>query len=124
VAAHRRPCHPGRGWLHHDHALNEKEVTAWATAHGIEGDIPALARRDEIQQLVQDAIDDYNKGVDPPEQVKKFRILDSDLSEEKGEITPTLKVKRNIVSEEYKTQFDEMYEDGAPDRGAFSRPAS
>ena len=43
------------------------------------------------------------------EQVKKFFILDHDLSQETGELTPTLKVKRNVVNEKYAERFDALY---------------
>ena len=43
------------------------------------------------------------------EQVKKFVILDHDLSQETGELTPTLKVKRNVVNEKYQELFDSLY---------------
>ena len=43
------------------------------------------------------------------EQIKKFFILDHDLSQETGELTPTLKVKRNVVNEKYASEFDALY---------------
>ncbi len=43
------------------------------------------------------------------EQIKKFAVLDHDLSQETGELTPTLKVKRNIVNEKYMPLFDDLY---------------
>jgi long-chain acyl-CoA synthetase len=43
------------------------------------------------------------------EQVKKFEILPQDLSQEGGELTPTLKVKRNVVADKYEKEVDELY---------------
>ena len=43
------------------------------------------------------------------EQIKKFVILDHDFSQETGEMTPSLKVKRNVVNEKYAPLFDELY---------------
>jgi long-chain acyl-CoA synthetase len=45
------------------------------------------------------------------EQIKKFFILDHDLSQETGELTPTLKVKRNVVTEKYAGELDRLYEE-------------
>ena len=50
-----------------------------------------------------------NKGYAQVEQVKRFFILDHDLSQATGELTPTLKVKRNIVNERYADRFDALY---------------
>ena len=46
------------------------------------------------------------------EQLKYFTILDHDLSQETGELTPTLKVKRNIVYDKYAAELDSMYDEG------------
>jgi long-chain acyl-CoA synthetase len=48
--------------------------------------------------------------VGPVEQIKRFEILDHDLSQETGELTPTLKVKRNIVNEKFAGVVDEVYD--------------
>jgi long-chain acyl-CoA synthetase len=43
------------------------------------------------------------------EQIKKFKILPHDLSQETGELTPTLKVKRNVVNEKFAGEIDALY---------------
>jgi len=90
--------------------LDEEEVVPWAREHGLEDvSTPALARDPQIQALIQAEIDRANANYAQVEQVKKFVILDHDLSQETGELTPTLKVKRNVVNERYAPLFDELY---------------
>jgi long-chain acyl-CoA synthetase len=60
--------------------------------------------------MVQETVDGVNSRVGPVEQLKRFTILPHDLSQETGELTPTLKVKRNIVYEKYAGELDTMYE--------------
>jgi len=90
--------------------LDEEEVVPWATEHGI-GDVsPAtLAREPQVLALVQAALDAANAKYAQVEQVKKFFVLDHDLSQETGELTPTLKVKRNVVYDKYARDFDALY---------------
>ena len=59
---------------------------------------------------VQKAIDEVNALVGPVEQIKRFEILDHDLSQETGELTPTLKVKRNVVHEKYADLVDRIFD--------------
>ena len=59
--------------------------------------------------LIQAELDKVNEKYAQVEQVKKFVILDHDLSQETGELTPTLKVKRNVVNEKYAERFDALY---------------
>ena len=62
-----------------------------------------------MRELIQAEVDKANSKYAQVEQVKKFVILDHDLSQETGELTPTLKVKRNIVNEKYAELFDNLY---------------
>ena len=90
--------------------LDEEEIVPWAEAQGIEDrSIPALATNEQVRALIQAELDAANAKYAPVEQVKKFAILDHDLSQETGELTPTLKVKRNVVNEKYPRLFDELY---------------
>jgi long-chain acyl-CoA synthetase len=60
---------------------------------------------------VQKAIDSANSDLAKIEQVKKFEILDRPLSQEEGELTPTMKVKREAVYEHFSEQIDSLYDD-------------
>jgi long-chain acyl-CoA synthetase len=91
--------------------LDPEEIDPWAEQQGLGTTDPAeLAQRDEVQAMVQEAVTGVNGRVGPVEQIKKFTVLPHDLSQETGELTPTLKVKRNVVYEKYATALDAMYE--------------
>jgi long-chain acyl-CoA synthetase len=62
-----------------------------------------------MRELLQEHLDEVNDKFARVEQVKKFEILPHDLSQEGGELTPTLKVKRNIVAEKYEQEVDALY---------------
>jgi long-chain acyl-CoA synthetase len=89
--------------------LDEEEIPSYAHEHNLPQDIPSLARSEEVRALIQREIDRANEKYAQVEQVKKFAILDHDLSQATGELTPTLKVKRNVVNEQYADLFDALY---------------
>jgi len=90
--------------------LDEEEIVPWAQQNGIEEtSIAELAQDPKVRELIQGEVDKANAKLAQVEQVKKFVILDHDLSQETGELTPTLKVKRNVVNEKYLGLFDELY---------------
>jgi long-chain acyl-CoA synthetase len=89
--------------------LDEEEVPLYAKEHGLPEDIPSLAKDEQVRALIQQEVDRANAKYAQVEQVKKFVILDHDLSQATGELTPTLKVKRNVVNEKYKDVFDALY---------------
>jgi long-chain acyl-CoA synthetase len=92
--------------------LDEEQVVPWAKEQGIEDtSTPALARDPKVQELIQAELDKANAKYARVEQVKRFFILDHDLSQETGELTPTLKVKRNVVNEKYADAFAALYDD-------------
>ena len=87
--------------------LDPEEVPRFAEEHGLDADdVPGS---DEMRAEVQKAVDAVNAKVGPVEQIKKFVILPHDLSQETGELTPTLKVKRNVVNEKYADEVERMY---------------
>jgi long-chain acyl-CoA synthetase len=91
--------------------LDEEEIAGYASEHGLPADMPSLAREPAVRGLVQEALDRANAKYAQVERVKKFAILDHDLSQETGELTPTLKVKRNVVNDKYAYVLDELYAD-------------
>jgi long-chain acyl-CoA synthetase len=66
----------------------------------------------EIRESIQQTIDEVNSKVGPVEQIKYFKVLPHDLSQETGELTPTMKVKRNVVHEKYAPEINALYEQG------------
>ncbi|MFT3835369.1 MAG: long-chain fatty acid--CoA ligase [Myxococcaceae bacterium] len=68
-----------------------------------------LAKRPEIAAAVQKVLDDVNGQQPPYNTLKKFTVMDHDFTQESGELTPTLKVKRKFCSQKYAAQLDAMY---------------
>ena len=89
--------------------LDPEEIVHFAKEHGLSEDPAQLAREPKVRELVQGILDDVNANYAQVEQIKKFAILDHDLSQETGELTPTLKVKRNVVYEKYADDFSALY---------------
>jgi long-chain acyl-CoA synthetase len=90
--------------------LDPEEAPALAEQLGIEdADPAALSQNEKVREEIQKAVDDVNSHVGPVEQIKRFEILDHDLSQETGELTPTLKVKRNVVHEKFADVVDRIY---------------
>ena len=89
--------------------LDEEEIVPWARERGLPTEMRKLVGREEIRELIQNELDAVNAKYAQVEQVKKFAILDHDLAQETGELTPTLKVKRSVVYEKYDDLFDALY---------------
>ena len=93
--------------------LDPEEIPHFAREHDLPEDIATLAQEPEVIALVQGVLDGVNERYAQVEKIKKFVILDHDLSQETGELTPTLKVKRNVVNEKYASLFDALYAEDA-----------
>ena len=89
--------------------LDLEEILPWATEQGLPDDVGQLAAAEPVIALVQAELDRANANYAQVEQIKRFAILERDLSIEDGELTPTLKVKRAVVNERYATVIDALY---------------
>ena len=72
-------------------------------------DLNELNDDPQVKALYQAAVDAVNEPLGRWEQIKRFHLLPAEMSQETGELTPTLKIKRRIVSEKYKAEIDAMY---------------
>jgi long-chain acyl-CoA synthetase len=90
--------------------LDEEEAAAWARRRGLAGtSLPALAADPAVMREVQAAIDAANGEYAPVARVKKFVILDHDLTVQAGELTATQKLRRQVINERYAPVFDRLY---------------
>jgi long-chain acyl-CoA synthetase len=79
----------------------------------IDSDPVTMARDPRVHAELQREIDAVNNKFARIEQIKRFAILDHDLTQAAGELTPTLKVKRSVVYERYGPLFAALYDGGA-----------
>ncbi len=89
--------------------LDPEEILPWAQENGLPEEMGDLVDSEEVQTIVQDELDRANSNYAQVEQIKKFVILDRDLTIEDGELTPTLKVKRNVVNDHFADLFQSLY---------------
>ncbi|RYJ06686.1 MAG: long-chain fatty acid--CoA ligase, partial [Actinomycetales bacterium] len=90
--------------------LDPDAVAEWAAANGKAGQSYAeVVSSPEIHAIISGQIDELNQRVNRWETIKKFAILDHDLSVESGELTPSMKVKRAVVEANQKELLDSFY---------------
>jgi long-chain acyl-CoA synthetase len=94
-------------------SIDRQAWPRWLAEHGRPTDLDVGEVRDDeaLRTEVQAAVDEANKAVSHPEAIKKFRILPDDLTEADGTLTPTLKVKRDVVQERYAADIAAIYGD-------------
>ncbi|MGW3659607.1 AMP-dependent synthetase/ligase [Streptomyces sp. NPDC005151] len=91
--------------------LDEEFLGRWAEEHGKPAGSTVVSLREDPELLaeVQRAVDDGNAAVSKAESVRKFRILASQFTEEAGHITPSLKLKRNVVAKDFADEVESIY---------------
>jgi long-chain acyl-CoA synthetase len=90
--------------------LDPEAVAAWAESHGMSGKSYAeIVTSPQIHEVISHDVDELNAKLNRWETIKKFKILDHDLTIESGELTPSLKLKRKVVEENYRDILDGFY---------------
>ena len=90
--------------------IDQENVEKYAQDHDVPfSNYASLTRAAEVQQLIQGVIDQVNTRFARVEQIKKFFLLDTQLSAEDEELTPTMKLKRQLVQKKYAERIEAMY---------------
>ncbi len=89
--------------------LDPEEATAYAKEHALPEDPAQLAANGSVREAIEAHLAKVNEKFARVEQVKKIAILPEDLSQESGELTPTLKVKRAVVADKHQHEIEQLY---------------
>jgi len=89
--------------------LDPEEAVAYAKEHGLPEDPAQLATNPDVRGAIEAHLAKVNEKFARVEQVKKITILAQDLSQENGELTPTLKVKRAVVADKHQGEIEKLY---------------
>jgi long-chain acyl-CoA synthetase len=89
--------------------LDPDALADWAEENRVSGDYAAIVASDACEKMVQGYVEELNRRLNRWETIKKWKLLDHDLSVESGELTPSMKVKRNVVEANYAAVIDAFY---------------
>ena len=93
--------------------LDPEAIEGWAAEQGLAGrPYSEVVSSPQCRDMVQRYIDELNLGLNRWEQIKRFTILERDLTVEEGELTPSMKLRRKHVDEKYRGQLDALYTSG------------
>ena len=90
-------------------SLDPDALQVFATENGLSGDFATMSQSPEVRANLQASVDALNAQLNRWETIKKFTVLDRDLSEEDGELTASLKVKRKVVEDHFSDEIEAMY---------------
>ena len=90
--------------------LDPDAMVGWAEANGMSGaSYTEIVQSEAVHTMVSDYVDELNSHLNRWETIKKWKLLDHDLTVESGELTPSMKVKRNVVEDNHRGLIDQMY---------------
>ncbi|WP_431044853.1 AMP-dependent synthetase/ligase [Streptomyces sp. P1-3] len=92
--------------------IDEEFLPRWLAEHGKPAGTTAAELREDPELLaaIQEAVDDGNSAVSRAESVRKFRILPTQFTEDSGHVTPSLKLKRNVVAKDFASEIEAIYQ--------------
>lgn len=96
-------------------SLDTEMLPIWLANKGQKSDLTLTqaAQNPVVLSELQRKVDEVNEGVSNAEAIKKFAVIESELTEESGHLTPSMKIKREIVTRDFAPIIDEIY-GGAP----------
>jgi long-chain acyl-CoA synthetase len=103
VIGDRRPC------LSALVTLDEAELASWARQRGLVADSAKITSDEQLRAEIQGTVDEVNADLARHEQIKRFSILPRDFTLEHEELTPTLKLRRNVVEQHFADEIDALY---------------
>jgi long-chain acyl-CoA synthetase len=91
--------------------LDPEAVRTWLARRNRPADTSLSQLTDDPDLIaeLQAAVDDANKAVSRAESIRRFRVLDTDFTEQAGYLTPSLKLRRNIVTKDFADQIEALY---------------
>jgi long-chain acyl-CoA synthetase len=89
--------------------LDEEAVAAWATAHAKSPKPADLVDDPDLRAELDEAVEEANKAVSQAEAIRKYAVLATDWTEEGGQLTPSLKLKRDVVLREHREDVADLY---------------
>ncbi|MCW2798185.1 AMP-dependent synthetase/ligase [Nocardioides sp.] len=89
--------------------IDPESFPGWAESHGKSGGIADNVDDPDLRAAIESAVDEANKAVSRAEAIRKFTILPDQWTEEGGQLTPSLKLKRNVVMREFRDQVAALY---------------
>jgi long-chain acyl-CoA synthetase len=89
--------------------LDREALPAWAERHGKKAEVRLLLDDPDLRAEIEQAVEEANKSVSKAESIRKFRVLADEWTEEGGQLTPSLKLKRNVVMREARDEVAALY---------------
>ncbi|MGB4270032.1 MAG: hypothetical protein WBK20_12750 [Spirochaetota bacterium] len=91
---------------------NFETLTQWAATQGISAaSNDELVKHPDVRKKYDTIVNEVNKEFGKVEQIKKFALLPQQFTQETGELTPTLKIKRKVIQKKYADIIEEMYKE-------------